>query len=99
MCVPSGFPLYIKTLHGLVAAENILDGPGHDVMDSGYAVGRWRPFVKDERRMVPTLFKALVENSILLPISKDFFAYGCEVELLVFLVFFLHPSSDYGISI
>ena len=37
--IPTGFAFYLKALHGFVAAENILDGPGHHMMDSRNAVG------------------------------------------------------------
>ena len=46
--VPSGLPLYLISLHGLVAAEDVLDGAGHHVVDARHTVGRGRPFIEHE---------------------------------------------------
>ena len=48
MGVPSGLAVYLETLHGLVAAEEVFDGAGHHVVDAGHTVCRRGTFVKDE---------------------------------------------------
>ncbi len=39
MSVPAGFAVDMETLLGIIAAENVLDGAGHDMVNARLAVG------------------------------------------------------------
>ena len=46
MGIPAALAVYLKTLHGFVAAYQIFDGTRNDVMDTRHSIGAWGPFVK-----------------------------------------------------
>ena len=46
--VPSGFALYALSFECAVAAKNVLEGAGHDMVNAGLAVGRRGAFKEDE---------------------------------------------------
>ncbi len=50
--VPTGLPLDLITLHGLVSQDGVLQGPGHNVVDARLAVGSRRSFIEHEGRHV-----------------------------------------------
>ena len=70
--IPSALSQRSVALHGLVAADNVLEYPGQDVMDPWTTVGRWRTFVEHEQRFILSLL-ALSEDVILLPKVNDLF--------------------------
>jgi len=67
MGVPACLTLNKKTLLSFIAAKYILNGSGHNVVNSGNSVCRWRPFVKDETRMPTSGFQTLVKGIVRVP--------------------------------
>ena len=65
--IPAGFTVYLKSLHGLIAADRILQRSGHYVMDARLSVGRWRSLVKDEFRLSFSCCNALVQQVLFFP--------------------------------
>src|SRR2546430_8540190 len=53
--------------HRVVAAHQIFDGAGEDVVDARPAVGRGRPFEEHERRPVAHRLPRLLEQPLVLP--------------------------------
>ena len=91
--VPSGLALYVKTLHGLVAAENVLDRASHHMMYAGHSVCRRRPLVKDERWASFALLYALAEQTLAGPVIKHLFIYSRQIKTVIFLEFIVHRES------
>ncbi len=85
MGVPPGLAVDEVALLRLVAAENVLDGAGHDVVDARQAVGRRGTFVEDERRMPLARGDAFVECVAGVPFAQDLGGQPCQVETLVLL--------------
>jgi hypothetical protein len=50
--VPPGLAVHAVPFLGLVAAEDVLDGAGHHVVDAGQAIGAGRPLVEHEGRRI-----------------------------------------------
>ena len=46
--IPTGLTVYLIAAHGLVAAECVLYGTGHNVMDTGHTVCRGRSLIEHE---------------------------------------------------
>ena len=80
MRVPAAFALDAEAFHGVIAAEDILDGPRHDVMDAGGAIGRRRTFIKGIGRSALALGDALFENALGLPPGENLLLQGRMVE-------------------
>ncbi len=70
--VPSSPAHYLESRLGLVAADGILDGAGHDMMDSRLAVCGGRTLEKDKLRCTFPNLEGLLESPVLLPSVKDF---------------------------
>ena len=84
--IPAPFAFDALAFHGVVAAENILDGTGHDVVNPRHTVGRRRAFVENIAiRRVP-LFDAFLEDMLGVPEVEDFPVYFGQVEPFEFLV-------------
>ena len=75
VCVPSAFTLHTAARHGMETAEDILDSPAHNVMDTGLAIGRGRTLVKDKTPVPGTLLYTPVKYVIFLPEIKDLPVY------------------------
>ena len=69
MCIPSGTAVYTIPFHGFIATENILERTSYYVVNTGHTVGRWRSFVKNKRRSISALTKALGKEVFLFPLS------------------------------
>ncbi len=76
--VPASFSLAAKSPHGLVAREDVFDGPGQTVAGVWHPVRRRRALEKDERRRVGTTLQRLLVNVVLLPKLQDFLFQGRE---------------------
>ncbi len=85
--VPSGFAVDTETLLRLVAAEYVLDGAGHDVVDAGHAVGRGRPLVEDERGVSLARGDAFAESVAGVPFAENLGGQPCQIETFVLLEF------------
>ena len=75
MSVPPGFTHDLETFHRFISTKNVFDGTGHDVMYTRHAVGRRRPFVKNERRRAFSYLQAFVEDLFVVPFFQHFFIY------------------------
>ena len=69
--VPAGLALDVEALHRPVAAEEVLESPGQDVMGPGFAVGRGRSLVEDETLAALARVEARLEGAVLLPGLHD----------------------------
>jgi len=45
--VPASLTVHLKALLGFISTKDILNGPGHHVMNTWNTIGRWRPLVKN----------------------------------------------------
>ena len=72
MCIPTGFTLDMKSLHSLISANYILDSAGHDMVNARHTICRRRTFIKYERGASLTLFHALFEKVLRIPLLKHF---------------------------
>ncbi len=68
--VPTGFAVYELALLRLVAAEDILDGTRHHVVDTGQAVGTGRALVENKGFGTLAQLKALAEGVLGLPLLQ-----------------------------
>ena len=81
--VPSCFADHTEAALRLISAERILDGTRHHVVNTGFAVGRWRAVKENEIGMSLPLFQTVAESVFLLPLLGDFLAGLSEVKSLV----------------
>ena len=79
--IPAGFAFHTVSLQGFVAAENILDGAGHHVVNAGHAVGAGRTFKKGERLVGRTVLDAFFKNAVFFPEFEYFGLNGRPVHL------------------
>ena len=87
--VPAALALHPLALQGLVAAEDVLDGPCHDVVDARLAIGAGRAFVEDPSVVGGALVDAGLEDAVGLPELEEFLVDVGEVELFKFSVHIL----------
>ena len=73
MCVPTSLALYLKALHSFVAAEHVLNGTCHHMMNTGVSIGRRRTFKEYKRRTTFAFIHALVEQVLLVPLIEHLF--------------------------
>ena len=72
MRIPSALALHLVSLQTLVAAEQILHGTGHHVMNPRFPVGRRRPLVKGEWDSILPALQSFLKNVIFFPPGKNF---------------------------
>ncbi len=83
--VPARLAVDQIALLGLVAAEDVLDRAGHDVVDARHAVGRRGPFVEDERGVTLARGDALAEGVAGVPFGEDLGGDARQIESFVLL--------------
>ncbi len=88
--IPTRLPLHPKTLHGLVAADNILENPAQYVMDTRLSVGRRRAFIKHKVLQPLALPQTLFENPFFFPEFENLFflfgkAYFHEIDTILYI--------------
>ena len=83
--VPTRLAVHQVALLGLVAAEDVLDRAGHDVMDARLAVGRRGTLVEYERRTALAGRDAFVECVAGVPLAQDIGGQTGQVEPFVLL--------------
>ena len=88
--VPSSLALHMETLHRLVAAEQILYGACHHVVDARHTVCRRRTLIKHKRRMSLADFHTFRKNLFCVPFFQNLLIDVGEVESIIFLKFILH---------
>ena len=69
--VPAALALHPEPLHGAVAADDIFEDAGEDVVDAGAAVGGGRTLVHHEQGSVGTLGLGAAEDVLILPLFQD----------------------------
>src|SRR5690606_34804629 len=69
MGIPPGFSLYLVTFLGFITTKYILDGTGHNMVNSGQSICRRRAFEKHKWLLSFTGSYALFKYVILLPIG------------------------------
>ena len=72
MGIPTGLAVHLVALHGLVAAEDVLDGSCHHMMDARHAVGAGRSLIEYIGRSALALADAATEHIFLVPLLQDF---------------------------
>ena len=82
--IPSGAAGYAVTGLGFIAADGILDGTGHDVMDAGHSVCRRRTLKEYELRSTLAKLKRLPEGVHPFPSLQHLFPRLSEVQSLIF---------------
>ena len=85
--IPARLAVDQIALLGLIAAEYVLDGTGHDVVDAGHAVGRGGTLVEDEGRMSLTRGDAFVEGVVGVPLREHVGGQTRQVEAFILLEF------------
>ena len=88
--VPAGLALHQKALLRLVAAENVLQGTRHHVVDARFAVCGRGAFVKNEWGVPFTDVSAFAESPVLFPELQYLFRGFNQVKILVFRIFLFH---------
>ena len=71
--VPTGLAQHLIALHRLVTAEDVLDGPGHHVVDARHTVGTGRTLIEYIRLRAVALTNAATKHIFLVPLLQDFF--------------------------
>src|SRR6266540_6652011 len=71
MAVPPRLPGHQVAGHGLVAGEDVLEGPGLHMVEARPAVGGGRSFVEDPGRCALPQLQALLEDGAVAPEVQD----------------------------
>ncbi len=82
--VPTGLAFHLIALHGLVAAENVLDGAGQDVVNAGFAIGGGRTFEKYERGATFAFRHCAGKHIFISPLFKDGIIDFRQLKAVVF---------------
>ena len=99
MGIPSGFPLDIRSFHRFETAEEVFDGTGHHMMDTGHAIGGGRAFIKNKGFMVLSLFQAPVEGILPVPFPQNLPADPGKIKILVFGKLPAHPYYELFVTL
>ncbi len=68
--IPAGFAFHQVSLHGFVAAENILDGTGNHMVNAGHAVGRGGPFIEHVEWFALADLQTLFKGFLFVPYTE-----------------------------
>ena len=90
VCIPSGLTLDLKTLHGLVAVERILNSTRKYVVNTGVTVGRGRSLEENELGTALTLVYRAPEYILLLPTFEQVVVHLGQVQAARFGKLFSH---------
>ena len=90
--VPSSLTLDLVTLHRPEAADGVLDGARHDMVDSGHPVGRGGTLEEDEFALAVATAQRLPESIMLVPHFEHRVAHFREVKPLIFGKFLRHTT-------
>ena len=86
MGIPAGLTVYKEPFLRLVAAEDILDGASHHVVDTGLAIGTRGTVVEHKRRMSLAEFLSFLESLVLLPVAAHILPNLGQIKLLILFV-------------
>ncbi len=81
--VPSRFAVHQIPLLSLVAADHVLDGAGHDMVNAGHSVGRGGTLVKNECGMALACRDTLVERIVGVPLLQNLLRHLRQIETFV----------------
>ena len=93
MRVPPCLPLHAVAFQGLKAAENVLDGPGHHVVDAGLAVGAGGTLKEHVRLVGRTRRHALLKGLFVVPNGQPLLAEYRQIQRATFRKFQRHRGS------
>ncbi len=99
MRVPARLAFHVEAAHGLVAAEQVLERAGEDVVRRGLAVGGRRPFIEDEALLALAQPQGFLEGVFRLPALHELLLELGEADLLIdFLeqLLVLHRETEFG---
>ena len=65
--IPTGLTRYVIALHGFVAREDVFEAARQDVVNTRFAIGGRRAFVKAELRSALGLIQRFLKNIMLTP--------------------------------
>src|ERR687889_845030 len=86
MTVPAALALHAVAPHGLVAWDQILEGPRERVVEPGPPVGRGRPLVEDEGPLLRPTSYGFLEGASPLPEAQDLLLEPREIYLRADLI-------------
>ncbi len=86
MRIPSAFAFYAISLEGMISAKEVLNSPGHDVMDTWHTIGTRRAFVKNPSLVLRSLVDTLIKNVVIVPPFQHFLIDGWEVHSFIFRI-------------
>ena len=92
MGVPAGFSLDVKTLHGLVPAEEVLERPRKDVVGGWLTVGSRRPLVEHKARPAFTQLQRFLERALGFPALHELDLQLRKAHPLIYLLEHLTPQ-------
>ena len=86
--VPTGLAQHLVAPHRLVAAEDVLDRPGHHVVDAGHAVSAGGTLIEHKRRRSLALADTAAKHILLVPLLQDFLVDIRQVKPVILVKFF-----------
>ena len=78
--IPTSFAFHLKSAHGLIATDQILQGTGDDVVDTGHPVGAGRTFIEHKSRRAFAVRNALLKGLVSFPTFQYLFFKGGQVQ-------------------
>ena len=88
VCVPTRLAVYAVALLCLVAAEDILDGTSHYVVNTRHTICRRGTFVEDKRWRTFACLDTFGKSILLVPFGK--YLVGNSLQIEVFILLKLH---------
>ena len=82
--VPAGTAAHLEAALRLIAADGVFDAAGHDVVDTGHAVGAGRAFEEDKLGSTLPEFERPLERLVLLPPFQHLGRSRHKVQTLIF---------------
>ena len=86
--VPAGLAQHLVALHRLEAAEDVLDGPGHHMVDARHAIGTGRTLKEHIRLGAIALADAAAEHVFLVPLLQHFLIDIRQIKPVILVEFF-----------
>ena len=92
MRIPTRLPFDVEALHRLVAPEEVLEGPGEDVVGRRLAVGGRGALVEDKPRFTLTHLERALERALFLPALHELDLQLREADSLIDLLEHSHST-------
>ena len=97
--IPTCLTLHLEALHCLVAAEHVLDGTCHHMVNTRHTVCRGRTLIEHKRGASLTFGHTLGKHILLIPGLQHLFVDIREVQLAILGKFLTHILCVYYIPI